>query len=140
MKNLAAIALAALVLTGCGVQTAPTAVLSKGAVAASAERHEIQLYGSWVQGKVLAAKRLTHRDEAGKTLVFQELTVHSTKRERPGDPHGPIVFRVTTGAPLAKVGQTVATFVNYTLIDSRTNTFVNKPGKPFWALELEIVN
>jgi hypothetical protein len=141
MKTLAAIALIALTLTGCGTQLAPastTAGLAAKSVTASAKREGIQLYGSFIIGKVLAAKTLTHQDENGKTFQFQELTVDAKAHER-GDEHGKIIFRVITGNPLATVGQTVESFVNYTVISRDGGTFINTPGKPFMAHDLKIV-
>src|SRR5687768_16060404 len=113
MKNLAAIALVALTLTGCGAQLAPVSTAAPSAVTASAKRDELQLYGSFIRGKVLAAKTLTQQDENGKAFEFQELTVDARPRKGELGERGKIVFRVITGNPLAKVGQTVDTFVNY---------------------------
>ena len=140
MKNLVATALVALALTGCGTQLAPvSAVSAGGAMGASAKRQEIQLYGSFVRGKVLAAKTVTHKDQQGKPYQFQVLTVDAVDTKDKLNGHGKIVFRVFTGQPLAKVGQVVESFVSYTVIESGTGAFVNKPGRPFSAGDLTIV-
>jgi hypothetical protein len=142
MNKLATLALVALMLTGCGTQglsTTGAPRVSTGAVAASAD-HEIHLYGAFIVGKVRSAKRLTNQDETGKTFVFQELVVDAKSARFDDGPHGKVVFRVITGNPIAKVGQTVETFLNYPTVSARTNTFINKPGKPFWVHDLTIVN
>lgn len=145
MNKLATLALVALTLTGCGTQGLSTTGAPRtaaAAVTASADRsaNEIQLYGAFIVGKVLSAKRLTNQDETGKTFVFQELVVDAKSARFDDGPHGKVVFRVITGNPLAKVGQKVETFINYPLISAKTNTFINKPGKPFWSHDLKIVN
>lgn len=144
MNKLVTLALVALSLTGCGTRALPTAGAPRtaaAAVAASADRSadEIQLYGAFIVGKVLTAKRLTNRDETGKTFVFQELVVDARSARFEDGPHGKVVFRVITGNPIAKVGQTVETFINYPVVSAKTNTFINKPGKPFWAHDIQIV-
>ena len=139
MMKIAAVALTALVLTGCGTQLAPVSTVTAKHVAASAKRDHLQLYGSFIQGKVLKAETLTHQDENGKAFQFQELTVDAKGVRASERDHGKIVFRVITGNPLAKKGDVVDTFVNYTVIDAKTGKFVNTPGKPFWAHDLEIV-
>lgn len=140
MKNLVAATLVALSLTGCGAQVAPvSAVSAGGAMANSAKRQEIQLYGSHVRGKVIAAKTMTRKDPQGKAHQFQQLTVEAIRQGDRLDGHGTIVFQVLTGQPLAKVGQVVESFVNYTVIESGTGAFVNKPGRPFTTGDLTIV-
>jgi hypothetical protein len=145
MNKLATLALVALMLTGCGTQGLPTAGAPRraaAAVTASADRSadEIQLYGAFIVGKVREARRLTNKDENGKPFVFQELVVDAKSARFEDGPHGKVVFRVITGNPIAKVGQTVETFINYPVISAKTNTFINKPGKPFWAHDLTIVD
>jgi hypothetical protein len=142
MNKLATLALVALMLTGCGTQAVPTASAPRtAAVKASADRpaDEIQLYGAFIIGKVREARRLTNQDENGKSFVFQELVVDARSARFDDGPHGKVVFRVITGNPIAKVGQTVETFINYPVISAKTNTFINKPGKPFWAHDIQIV-
>jgi hypothetical protein len=140
MKNVVAAALVALALTGCGAQAVSvSAVSAGGAMASSAKRQEIQLYGSFVRGKVLAAKTVTNQDSQGKPYQYQLLTVDAVATGDRLDGHGKIVFRVFAGQPLAKVGQVVESFVSYTVIESGTGAFVNKPGRPFSAGDLTIV-
>lgn len=140
MKNLVAATLVALALTGCGAQVVPvSAVSAGGAMANSAKRQEIQLYGSFVRGKVIAAKTISRKDQQGQPYQFQELTVDAIATEGKLNGHGKIVFQVFAGQPIAKVGQVVESFVNYTVIESGTGAFVNKPGRPFTAGDLTIV-
>lgn len=139
MKHLTAIALVALALTGCGTQPATVSPLQAGTVAASGKRQELQLYGSFIVGKVLKAKTITERNEKGQAFQFQELTVDVDPKGGKSGQHGKIIFRVIMGNPRVEAGQVVDTFVNYTVIDGRTNTFINKPGKPFWAYRLKVV-
>ncbi|MNS68455.1 hypothetical protein D3C72_1017370 [compost metagenome] len=140
MKNLVAAALIALALTGCGAQAVSvSAVSAGGAMASSAKRQGIQLYGSFVRGKVIAAKTITRKDQQGKVHQFQQLTVDAIAQGDRLDGHGTIVFQVLAGQPLAKVGQVIESFVNYTVIESGTGAFVNKPGRPFTAGDLKIV-
>lgn len=143
MTKLAALALVALSLTGCGAHAlpsaAPVAASAQSAASASAADHEIHLYGAFIVGKVTGAKTLSVKDESGKAFPYQVLTVDAKPgRDNVPGPHGRVVFRVGTGSPLATVGQTVSAFVNYPVVDGRTNTFINTPNRPYQVMDIKI--
>lgn len=135
MTKLAALALAALVLAGCGTQAMPGAAVAPGAMTASATRPQVHTYGSFVKGPVLVVKLLSAPDGQGGTYTYQQLTVDATS-SRPFNGKGKIVFTVPSDAPRVKVGQVVETFVSYTLIEA--GRFVNTPGRPYQAGDLTI--
>lgn len=138
MTKLAALALATLVLAGCGTQAVPGALVAPKAMTASAAHQHINTYGSWVKGPVRAVKLITEHDEKGQPYTYQQLTVDSEGQDRPLDAKGTIVFTVPSDAPRVKVGQVVETFVSYTVIDAATHSFVNTPGRPYRAIDLTV--
>jgi hypothetical protein len=145
VTKLAVLALVALSLTGCGASALPSAAPATASALSAASKasvdHEIHLYGAFITGKVTAAKTLTNQDETGKAFKYQVLTVDA-KNEREGTAGGKgrVVIRVMTGSPLAAVGQTVSAFVNYPVIDARTGTFINTPGRPYQVMKLTIAD
>lgn len=129
MKTLAAVALTALVLTGCGVQ--PTAVpqaASQQAPSAKAKRDHQQLYGIVVEAKIEKAQLTTLPGGQMVTATINVLkAVNTFDNSRV---KGRI--RITVGGPLnadvdladLKAGATIQVFVDYPLIDRTTNTIV----------------
>lgn len=126
---------------GCGqVPGTPSAVGREASVAA-AGRQETQLYGAYFKGRITALKPIPVTEDSSERRHLSRITldVEKPNGDRLHFYHGKlIVVAALTAEDLGlKVGDRVSGFANYPIVNEKTRTFVNQPGRAPFVSDLK---